>query len=152
MSKKQKTKIKIKRRIMKIAVLVCVVCFVAVFFISSAHFTTHAQDRAGRENVSANVCQRTLLPECECSTGIPLVQMQNQADSFFHSHNHSEAHIDCLVCILILKTVNPVRYFNAVVTTVMLTDTNVFAFISLCIILALAGLSTPVKLKSRTNN
>jgi hypothetical protein len=152
MNKKQKTRIEFKRHLKITIALVCVVCFVAVFLLSSAHFSNHAQDHAESAGLGTNTCQRTLLPECECAPGLPLMPMQIQANYSFHSHSHSEAHVDCLVCVIIQKIVNQVRQVNASASIAVLTDTNIFAFFALCLFLALAGLSTPVKLKSRTNN
>ena len=154
MIKKQKTKIEFKRQLMRIAALVCVVCFVVVFLISSAHFANHAQGHAGSAGVSANACQRTLMPECECEVGFSLTQLQIQTyiSHNIHSHSHSETHSDCLVCVFIQKTVNQARQFSAAVTAVSIIDTSILALFALCVILGLVGLSTPVKLKIRTNN
>ena len=160
MIRTQQTKIELKRQLKIIVALVCVVCFVAVFLISSAYFTNHTHSHSGSASasVSSNACQRTLMPVCECETGLSLMHVQIQTYSnsipYFHYHSHSpvEAHSDCLVCVFIQKTVNQIRQFNTAVIAAISTDTNILAVFALCVLLALAGLSTPVKLKSRTNN
>ena len=152
MIKKQKNRIEIKRHLTIIVALVCVVSFVAVFLLSSAHFTNHAHGHADSAGVSANTCQRTLSPVCECGTEVPFMQVQTQAKSGINSHAHSEMHTDCSVCVFIQKTVNQVRQFSASTATVILTDTNIFALFALCVFFALVGLSTPVKLKNKTTN
>ena len=142
MSDKQINCINIKRHIKMIIAVVCVVCFIAVFIVSAIHFSDHSSSTAQ----AFGPCQRTLMPECLCETGVAQQRM------LFQSHTHNESHVDCFVCVIVSKTVDQIRYFSAAAADFLIYDLSILILIGLFFILTLTGIPTPVKLKNRTNN
>jgi len=142
MTGKRKNDIRSKRLVKKIIALVCVACFVFVFLFSAIHFTA----LAGNTGQNATACQRTLMPECKCEIGITQMRVQIQP------HTHNETHIDCFVCVIVQKTVEQTRNICTAGTEIILSDLSPLILAGSCFLLMVAGSSTPVKLKTRTNN
>jgi len=132
----------IKKQIKMIIALICVVCFV-VLLVSAIHINTHAT-HAGNAGISANPCQRTLLPECKCESAIAPIPVQVQ------THEHNGSHVDCFICIIVQKTVDQIRHIS--IAEIPASDLTLLVMTGLCFMFILAGVSTPVKLKTRTNN
>jgi len=138
-----------KRQVKMIIAIICGVCFVAVFLVSAIHFGGHA----GHANLSVKSCQRTLMPECRCdSAGTPVapVRIQIQSLTQTQTHVHSGSHVDCFVCVIVQKTVEQVRQLS--VAEIMISDLGLLILTGLCFMFIISGVSTPVKLKTRTNN
>jgi hypothetical protein len=133
-----------KRQVMMIIAIICVVCFVVVFLVSAIHFGSHS----GHANISARSCQRTLMPECRCDSAGTPVRIPIPAQT--QSHMHSGSHVDCFVCVIVQKTVEQVRQLS--VAEIMISDLGLLILTGLCFMFIISGVSTPVKLKTRTNN
>jgi len=133
-----------KRQAMMIIAIICVVCFVVVFLVSAIHFSSHT----GLANISARSCQRTLMPECRCDSAGAPVRVQIQ--SLTQAHVHGGSHVDCFVCVIIHKTVEQIRQLS--VSEILISDLGLLILTGLCFMFITSGVSTPVKLKTRTNN
>jgi len=144
MKKKTDNKKKIYKQLTKIIAIVCVVGFAVVFLFSAIHFTAYS-DSSGS---NASPCQRTLMPECRCESGATRLLSQPQ----LQSHVHNGAHTDCFVCVIIHKTVSQTRQLTAAVADIIHNDISFVLFAGLFVLLIAIGLSSPVKLKTRTNN
>jgi len=144
MTGKMKTEVNFKHCVKRVIALLCVACFVFVFLFSAVHFVSYNRN-AGE---IAGGCQRTLMPECRCETGITQLRMQIQA----RSHMHNDSHIDCFVCVIVSKIVDQTRQFNIIIAEILLSDISLLVLIGSCLIFIPAGFSTPVELKTRTNN
>jgi len=95
---------------------------------------------------SASMCQRTAMPECKCENSIS----QAQPTVFISEHKHT--HLDCSICALIQKTIDLIRQILGAVVGIAQININVLIVGMLSIFILIAGIGTPVKLKTRTNN
>jgi len=132
-----------KQQIKMIIAIICVVCFVAVFLVSTIHFSTHT----GHATISTRSCQRTLMPECRCdSAATPVAPVRIQIPA----HVHSESHGDCFICAIVQKTFEQIRQLS--MTEIPVFDIGLLILTGLFFMFVLTGVSTPVTLKTRTNN
>jgi len=129
-----------KRHLKIIIAIICVVCFAAAFIVSAIHYNI----QTGNSSSSVISCQRTLMPECKCdSTFAPIrIQLQN--------HLHNGSHVDCFVCVIVQKCVNQIKQSSA--AEALIFDLDLLILTGICFMLITAGVQTPVKLKTRTNN
>ena len=147
MFRKKKFDMSKKRQIMMIIAIVCVVCFVAVFLVSAIHFNSHS----GHASISARSCQRTLMPECRCDPAVtPVAPVRIQVQSQTQAHVHNGSHVDCFVCVIVQKTVDQIRQLS--VAEILISDLGMLILAGSCFMFIITGVSTPVKLKTRTNN
>jgi len=139
---KRKKSINIRQHIKKITALICLLCFIAVFLVSAIHFTANA----GFAGQAASPCQRTLMPECRCETGITQLRLTVQ------THVHNDSHVDCFICVIVHKIVDQTRQMSTAAVDIILSNTGIMAFTGSLILFMLAVFYTPVELKTRTNN
>ena len=135
-----------RQQVKKIVAVVCVVCFIAVFLLSTVHFRNHT-DYANQTTTS---CKRTLLPECKCET--ILIQARTTIQVQAQSHSHNELHIDCMVCVIVQKTIDQTRQLSITLTDFLFANISLLIFIALGTLFLLISVSSPIKLKTRTNN
>ena len=139
----QGSRIKSKQQIKKLIALVCVVGFVLMIIMSAFHFTDHTSNST-KIGQRLNSCHRTQMPECRCNVGITQMRFQ------FKTHIHNDSHIDCFICVIIQKTVELTRQTG--VAEIPTLDLGLLILAGVGFMFILAGSTTPVKLKTRTNN
>jgi len=132
-----------KHKAIRLISLVCVACFVAVFILFASLSFSHGEHAV--ESVSG--CQRTLMPECNCENAVAA-----RAPIHIKSHEHTDAHFDCLVCTFIQKTVSQLRQLTAMIVGAASVDAVSFLSAALCLCILFATIGTPVKLKTQLNN
>jgi len=137
----RKSKLIDKRKAKKAVALVCAVCFVAFLLFASLH-----ADHSADANESAGVCQRTSMSVCKCDASVASLQVKNQI------HEHNNVHVDCFVCTFIHKTVNQGRQFLTSVSSIAFADVILFTLTALFLLSIVVKMSTPIELKTRTNN
>ena len=131
-----------KHRIRGVAAFVCAVCFIAVFIFSAVTFATHSEHK----NEAVSGCQQTLLHDCENESTLAKIPVSLQI------HKNYESHTDCLACAFIHKTINQLRQAGLTITEVFSADVSLLLLAALCIIVYLSNISSPIKLKTKSNS
>ena len=142
MQRKKHNKAINKKRLIRVIALACAICFFAVFLLSSTLMIAHAM----HDHEPVSICQRTLLPECNCV--IPLAS----GPTLIETHESSEPHLDCTVCLIVHKAIDQLRQQLLVVNGAVHTNISILITTMLGLLFLLSGTGTPVMLKTRSDN